>query len=52
MTLTPGQSQTLTIAVRALRSAEKRDYTGFIIVTDPSGLNLRVPYWVRLVKKQ
>ena len=51
VTLAQGQSQTLTITISALRSAEKRDYTGFI-VTDPSGLNLRVPYWVRLVKRQ
>lgn len=52
VTLAQGQSQTLTIIVSALRSSEKRDYTGFVIVTDASGLNLRVPYWVRLVKKQ
>ncbi|MEN3336078.1 MAG: minor extracellular serine protease Vpr [Blastocatellia bacterium] len=52
LTLVPGQSATATLALHAAKSAAKRDYTGFVNVTDSQGQTLRVPFWVRFVKKK
>jgi minor extracellular serine protease Vpr len=52
VTLAPGQSQTVRLNVAAVKSAEKRDYTGLVVVTDSSGQTFHVPYWVRFVKKK
>jgi minor extracellular serine protease Vpr len=50
--IAPGASATVTLAINAVKSAEKRDYTGFVTVTDSQGQVMRVPYWVRFVKKK
>lgn len=51
--LAPGQSATVRLAIAAAKSSEKRDYTGFVNVTDSTtGQTLHVPYWVRFVKKK
>jgi minor extracellular serine protease Vpr len=52
LTLAPGQSAKATLTINAVKSAEKRDYTGFVIVTDSQGQVMRVPYWVHFVKKK
>jgi subtilisin family serine protease len=52
VTLAPGQSASVTLAISAIKSAEKRDYTGFVTVTDSQAQVMRVPYWVRFVKKK
>jgi hypothetical protein len=52
VTLAPGQSATATLAINAAKSAAKRDYTGFVNVTDSQGQTMRVPFWVRFVKKK
>ncbi|HSB10840.1 MAG TPA: S8 family serine peptidase [Blastocatellia bacterium] len=46
-----GQSSTVTITISALRGSERRDYTGYVLITDASQ-TLRVPYWVRYVKRR
>jgi minor extracellular serine protease Vpr len=46
-----GQSSTVTITIFALKGSERRDYTGYVLITD-SSQTLRVPYWVRYVKKR
>lgn len=46
-----GQSSTVTITISALKGSERRDYTGYVLITD-SSQTLRVPYWVRYVKKK
>ncbi|MFL6276338.1 MAG: S8 family serine peptidase [Blastocatellia bacterium] len=51
VTLAPGQSTSVTLAIDAAKRAEKRDYTGFISVADSRGPTLRVPFWVRFKKK-
>ncbi|HJQ25646.1 MAG TPA: S8 family serine peptidase [Blastocatellia bacterium] len=51
VTLAPGQSTTATLAVDAVKRAEKRDYTGFINAADSQGQTLRLPFWVRFKKK-
>ena len=52
VTLAPGQSKTATLAINAAKRAEKRDYTGFVNVMDSQGQTMRVPFWVRFVKKK
>jgi subtilisin family serine protease len=52
VTLAPGQNATVTLTINAIKSAEKRDYTGFVTVTDSQAQVMRVPYWVRFVKKK
>jgi minor extracellular serine protease Vpr len=52
MTLAPGERATATLAINAIKSAAKRDYTGFVNVTDSQGQTMRVPFWVRFVKKK
>ena len=51
VTLTPGQSTTATLAIEAVKRAEKRDYTGFINAADSQGQTMRLPFWVRFKKK-
>jgi hypothetical protein len=51
ITLERGQSGVVTFTIDALKKAEKRDFTGYVLVTDPSGQILRIPYWVRYRKK-
>ena len=46
-----GQSSTVTVTIFALKGSERRDYTGYVLITD-SSQTLRVPYWVRYVKKR
>jgi minor extracellular serine protease Vpr len=52
VTLAPGERATVTLALNAAKRAAKRDYTGFVNVTDGQGQTLRVPFWVRFVKKK
>jgi hypothetical protein len=52
VSLAPGQTATAQITIDAKKSSEKRDYTGYIIVTSSTGQTLRAPYWVRFVKKK
>jgi minor extracellular serine protease Vpr len=52
-TLAAGQSSTFSISVHATgKVAQRRDYTGYIVVTDESSSVLRLPYWVLLAKKK
>jgi minor extracellular serine protease Vpr len=51
VTLAPGQTTTATLAINAVKRADKRDYTGLINVADSQGQTLRVPFWVRFKKK-
>jgi hypothetical protein len=51
LTIASGQTLPVTITVFALKTSERRDYTGYIRVTR-DGQTLRVPYWVRYVKKR
>ncbi|MEK6299205.1 MAG: S8 family serine peptidase [Acidobacteriota bacterium] len=49
MTLAAGQTGTVELSVflKKKNKAEKRDYTGYVNVTDSLGLTVHVPYWVR-----
>ncbi|HKP84504.1 MAG TPA: S8 family serine peptidase [Blastocatellia bacterium] len=49
--LAQGQTSTAMITIDAKKSAEKRHYTGYVVVTSSTGQTLRVPYWVRFKKK-
>lgn len=40
-------SVTFSIFLKKKKQAEKRDYTGYVNVTDSLGQSLHVPYWVR-----
>jgi minor extracellular serine protease Vpr len=51
VTITAGATATLTLRVSASADAEAGDYTGFVILRDEGGAALRIPYWIRLVKK-
>ena len=51
LTVAGGQTLPVTITIFALKTSERRDYTGYIRVTR-DGQTLRVPYWVRYVKKR
>lgn len=51
LTIAGGQTLPVTITIFALKTSERRDYTGYILVTR-DGQTLRVPYWVRYVKKR
>ena len=48
-TLAAGQSRTITISIflKKKKNAERRDYTGYVNVSDSLGQTLHVPYWVR-----
>ncbi len=49
VTLAAGQtgSVTFSIFLKKKKKAEKRDYTGYVNVSDSLGQTLHVPYWVR-----
>jgi minor extracellular serine protease Vpr len=51
LTINGGQTSTVTITSFALKGSERRDYTGYILVSS-EGQTLRLPYWVRYVKKR
>lgn len=51
LSLNRGQAGTTTITVVAVVGSQRRDYTGYVIITG-GGQALHVPYWVRYVKKK
>ncbi len=51
VTLASGGTATVTITIFAAKQAEKRSYTGYVVVTDLTGQTLHVPYWVQYKKK-
>jgi minor extracellular serine protease Vpr len=51
LTLTRGQTGTVTIRNTAIVGSQRRDYTGYVIVTG-AGQTMRAPYWVKYVKKK
>lgn len=51
LSLTRGQTGTATITMAAVAGSQKRDYTGYVMITG-GGQTLHVPYWVRYVKKK
>ncbi len=51
LTLTRGQTGTATITMAAVAGSQRRDYTGYVMITG-GGQTLHVPYWVRFVKKK
>ena len=51
LALARGQTGTATITMAAIAGSQRRDYTGYIVVTG-GGQTLHVPYWVRYVKKK
>jgi minor extracellular serine protease Vpr len=51
LTLARGQTGTATITITAIAGSQRRDYTGYIVVTG-GGQTLHVPYWIRYVKKK
>jgi minor extracellular serine protease Vpr len=51
ISLARGQTGTATITVNAIVGSQKRDYTGYVLVTG-GGQTLHVPYWVKFVKKK
>jgi minor extracellular serine protease Vpr len=51
LSLTRGQTLTATITMAAVAGSQRRDYTGYVLITG-GGQTLHVPYWVRFVKKK
>src|SRR5262249_48356332 len=51
VTLARGETKTVTMTMTAFLGSERRDYTGYVLVTAGSQ-TLHVPYWVRYVKKR
>lgn len=51
LSLTRGQVGTATITMGAVAGSQRRDYTGYVMITG-GGQTLHVPYWVRFVKKK
>lgn len=49
--LVRGETKTITITMAAIVGSQRRDYTGYVVVTG-GGQTLHVPYWVRFVKKK
>jgi minor extracellular serine protease Vpr len=49
--LARGQTRAVTITIAAIAGSQRRDYTGYIVVTG-AGQTLHVPYWIRYVKKK
>ena len=49
ITRAAGQTGTVTLSIflKKKKKAEKRDYTGYVNVSDSLGQTLHVPYWVR-----
>jgi minor extracellular serine protease Vpr len=54
VTLARGQSTQININITATAGVTPRntDFTGYVNVTDQTGQTLRVPYWIRFVKKR
>jgi minor extracellular serine protease Vpr len=51
VSLARGQTSTVTIRNTAIVGSQRRDYTGYVLVSG-GGQTLHVPYWVRYVKKK
>jgi subtilisin family serine protease len=51
LTLGAGQTGTIGVTIDATKKAEKRDYTGFVLVNGSDGQSFRVPYWGQFKKK-
>jgi len=51
LSLTRGQTGTAAITMAAVAGSQRRDYTGYVMVSG-GGQTLHVPYWVRFVKKK
>lgn len=51
LSLARGQTGTATITMAAVVGSQRRDYTGYVMITG-GGQTLHVPYWVRFVKKK
>lgn len=51
ISLASGQTSTVTIRNTAIAGSQRRDYTGYVVVSG-GGQTLHVPYWVRYVKKK
>ncbi len=51
LSLARGQTDRATITISAIAGSQRRDYTGYIVVTG-GGQTLHVPYWIRYVKKK
>lgn len=51
VSLNRGETKTVTITNTAIVGSQRRDYTGYVIVTG-GGQPLHVPYWVRYVKRK
>jgi subtilisin family serine protease len=51
LSLTRGQTGAATITIAAVAGSQRRDYTGYVMITG-GGQTLHVPYWVRFVKKK
>jgi minor extracellular serine protease Vpr len=51
ISLARGQTSTVTIRNTAIVGSQRRNYTGYVLVTG-GGQTLRIPYWVQYVKKK
>ncbi|MEK6320710.1 MAG: S8 family serine peptidase [Acidobacteriota bacterium] len=51
LSLARGQTGTASITIAAIVGSQRRDYTGYVLVTG-GGQTLHVPYWIRYVKKK
>ena len=51
VSLARGQTSTVTIRNTAVVGSQRRDYTGYVVVSG-GGQTLHVPYWARYVKKK
>jgi subtilisin family serine protease len=48
VSLAKGASATLTITLTAAKSAAGGNHTGYVVVTGPSGKQMKVPFWIGL----
>ncbi|MFY9574297.1 MAG: S8 family serine peptidase [Blastocatellia bacterium] len=51
VSLARGETKTVTITMAAIVGSQRRDYTGYVLVTG-GNQTMHVPYWVRYVKKK
>jgi minor extracellular serine protease Vpr len=52
ISLQSGETTTINVRLAAVAGvAQWRDYTGYVVVSEPATPSLRVPYWVRLIRK-
>ncbi len=52
VTLARNGSASVTVTIQAeKKTAEARDYTGYVTLSDPAGEVMRVPFWARYKKK-